>query len=462
MSTQIVTTEVLSLLRTRAPALPYAPVGYDRRYQDELNNILRLYFNSLDAFISQLMANTATLPISIGGTNLDAFGRLRVSNPFTLFDSQNRYAKDNQFNETTATGGTSTYVANESSVDLAVTTSSGSKVVRQSLRSMPYQPGKSLLVLCTFVMNTKKEGLRQRVGYFNTDNGLFLEIAGTGLPSFVLRTATSGTPSDARTVAQSSWNGDKLDGTGPSGLTLDPTKAQILWMDFEWLGVGSVRCGFIIDGEYIVCHTFNNANDQDKVYMTTAILPVRYEIENTAATATASTLTQICSSVISEGGYGQVSALNTARRTTTIATTTTFKPVVSIRLKSTALGAVVLPQIPSVFPTSNGDYEVALIKLPDDSYLTGESFVTTAFQNVEYDVSATAMTYPGEANIIENAYFSATRQNSGAAAIPTGYNFDMQIGVTLAGVSEIYTVAVRNITGTGDAIGSLSFYDLTQ
>lgn len=465
MTNNIVTTESVVFVRTKAPALPFAPVEYDRQYHDTLNNILRQYFNTLDNLIGQLsvmVASNGSFPVSLGGTNLDSFGRLRVSNPFTLFDSQNRYAKDNQFDETTATGGTSTYVANESSVDLAVTTSSGSKVVRQSLRSMPYQPGKSLLVLCTFVMNVKKVGLRQRVGYFNTGNGVFFEIAGEGLPSFVLRTSTSGSPSDARTVDQALWNGDKLDGTGASGLTLDPTKAQILWMDFEWLGVGSIRCGFIIDGQYIVCHTFNNANDIDKVYMTTAILPVRYEIENTAATASASTLTQICSSVVSEGGYGQVSALNNARRTTTVSTTTTFKPVVSIRLKSTALGAVVLPQIPSVFPTTAGDYEIALIKLPSVSYLTGEVWVTADFQNVEYDVSATAMTYPGEANIVQNSYLSASNQSSGASAIATGYNFDTQIGATLAGVSEIYTVAVRNITGTGSAIGSLSFYDLTQ
>ena len=277
MTTQIVTTE-FNLDRPAAPNLPLAPQQYDPRYHEQLNNVLRLYFNRLDNFLAKFMANNTPVPIAPGGTGADAFGRLRVSNPFTLFDSQNRYQKDNQFAESTATGGTVTYTLNESTVNLNVTTSSGSETIRQSYRVMPYQPGKGLLVLATFVMNNGLDGLRQRVGYFNTDNGVFFQKDGT-TNSFVLRTNTSGTPSDARTVNQADWNGDKLDGTGDSGITLDTSKAQILWMDFEWLGVGSVRCGFIIDGQYIVCHTFNNANDLNKVYMTTAILPMRYEIK---------------------------------------------------------------------------------------------------------------------------------------------------------------------------------------
>lgn len=388
-------------------------------------------------------------------TSLDAFGRVRVSNPFTLFDSQNRYQKDPQFNETLTTGGTSTYVGNESSVDLAVTTSSGSKVVRQSYRVFPYQPGKGLLVLCTFVMNAAKTSLRQRVGYFNSDNGVFFQVNDT-TKSFVLRTNTSGTPSDARTVNQADWNGDKLDGSGPSGITLDPSKAQILWMDFEWLGVGSVRCGFVIDGAFIVCHTFNNANDIDKVYMTTAILPVRYEIENTSSTASASTLTQICSTVISEGGYQQKSALTWARMTAATTVTTAFEPLVSIQLKSTALGAVVLPSIYHALPVSSVlDYEVALIKNPT---LTGASFSSLS-QNVEYDTAATALT---GGTIVNMSYTSGSNQGSGLVSESADYNFDLQLGVSLGGISDIYTLAARTLSGTDDIIGSLSFYDLTD
>lgn len=462
MTTQIVVTESLEFTRTKAPVLPFAPVQYDRAYHDTLNNILRQYFNTLDNFIGQFMASTGAIGVYATGTGADAFGRLRVSNPYTLFDSQNRFAKDNQFDETTATGGTSTYNSNESSVDMAVTASSGSSVVRQTLRCMPYQPGKGLLVMATFVMNAAKAGLRQRVGYFNTANGVFLQLANTGEPQFVLRTSTSGSPSDTRTVSQSDWNGDKLDGTGASEKVLDLTKAQILWMDFEWLGVGSVRCGFIIDGQYIVCHTFNNANDIDKVYMTTAILPVRYEIENITGTASASTLTQICSTVISEGGYGQVSAANTARRTTVRASIgTTLVPLVSIRLKTGRTDAVVLPQTVNVMPTTAGNYEVVLARLADATSLTSASWVTADFENVEYDVSATAVTIAAN-QIVDQFFITATNQSAGASTEPLGYNFDTQLGATISGTSQVYVVAARVLSGTGDAVGALTFYDLTQ
>jgi hypothetical protein len=124
------------------------------------------------------------------------------------------------------------------------------------------------LILNTFVFNEAKTGLRQRVGYFGANNGIFLEQDGTTV-NLVKRSYISGSVVDTK-VAQASWNGDKLNGTGDSGLTLDLTKSQIFWIDVEWLGVGSVRCGFIINGEYYVAHTFHHANVLDSVYMTTA------------------------------------------------------------------------------------------------------------------------------------------------------------------------------------------------
>jgi len=447
--------------RFRAPPLPKPTQDYDKGYLDNLVNILRLYFNQLDNLLEQIVATTGSaVPVSIGGTNVDAFGRVRVSAPYTIFDSQNRYAIDNQFDTSTATGGSTTYLPNESSVRMDVTTSSGSEVVRQTYRCMPYQPGKGLLCLATFVMNTAKTGLRQRVGYFGTQNGVFIQQANSTV-SFVLRSHISGSVSDARAVNQADWNGDKLDGTGVSGYTLDLTKAQILWMDFEWLGVGSVRCGFIIDGQYIVCHTFENANDITSVYMTTAILPIRYEITNTAATASASSLKQICSSVVSEGGYEQTSIEHVARRTTTKTSIgTTFLPLVSIRLASTALNAVVLPVKFNVMPTSTGDdFEVILAK--NSTGLTSASWAAVSSDaNVEQDTSATAMTV---GTIVDIQYVKATNQSSGTINQPAVYNWDLQLGSSLTGTSDIYTLGIRVLSGSsGAAIGSLTFYDLTQ
>jgi hypothetical protein len=462
----VVTTDY-ALRQVPPPALPSAQPSYSQAYQDQFNNVLRLYFNRLNSLLGQLMAtgsSSSGILISFPPTALDAFGRQRVSEPYSLFDSQNRYAADNQFSTFTSGTGSSTYNANQASMSLTVTSGGVGQVIRQTFRRFPYQPGKGLLVLATFVMSgSTASSLYQRVGYFDSQNGVFFQRR-TGINSFVLRSYISGSASDARKVDQSDWNGDKLDGTGASGLTLDVTKAQILWMDFEWLGVGSVRCGFIINGQYIVCHTFNNANDISTVYMTTAILPVRYEIDSTTV-AVAATLTQICSSVISEGGFEQTSIDHVARRTTeflNIDTTATFFPIVSIRLASTALGAVVLPNRIQFLPLTSQNYEIALLKNPT---LTGATWAATvpSDANVEYDVAATAITDVG--TIVQIDYITS----SGSAGVsntsaPTGYNWDLQIGASLAGASDVYTLAVRTVSGAtkGSGVGSISFYDLTQ
>jgi hypothetical protein len=394
--------------------------------------------------------------VSIGGTNTDAFGRIRVSQPYTLFDSQNRYAGDAQYDTALTGTGVTAYQVNESAINLSVTASGVGSVTRQTFRSFPYQPGKGLLVLATFCMDASTSAnLTQRVGYFNTQNGVFFQRTGT-TNSFTLRSYVSGSVSDARNISQSAWNGDKLDGTGPSGITLDATKSQILWMDFEWLGVGSVRCGFIINGTYVVCHTFTNANEITSTYMTTAILPMRYEIVSTSAIA--ATLKQVCSSVMSEGGYNAQSANYTAARTTKrTGFSSTFIPLISIRLASGRLGAVVLLTKAQAFPTVTQNYEVVVLK---NATLTGASWAATVSSNVEFDQTATALT---GGVVVDHEYVSATSQNKSAVRVDAGYNWDLQLGGSLAGVSDIYTLAIRTLDATpsGDAWGAISFYDLT-
>jgi len=399
---------------------------------------------------------------AFANNTVDAFGRLRTSMPVTMFDSQNRYAKDAAYDTQTATGGTVTYVNNQSALALAVTTSSGSTARTQTLRVFPYQPGKSFLTMQTFSMAAAQTNLTQRVGLFDTNNGVYLERAGS-TTSFVIRTYTSGSVSNANSVAQSSWNVDKFDGTGPSGVTLDLTKTQILFINIEWLGVGSVRCGFVIDNEFYTAHQFDNANIQTVVYMQTAILPLRYEIFTTGTTSSAATLQQICSTVQSEGGYEQTSQQYIARNTSAVTLTAaaTFYPLISIRLNSSYLGAVVIPAGFNFLPIGTANYEVVLVK---NATLTGATWGSTlAGGQVDVDTGAsgTAIT-PTADSIVQLAYATSTNQANVSLEVPTGYNFDLQIGVSLAGVSDTYTLAARTISGaTNTCLGSIILYNLT-
>lgn len=323
----------------------------------------------------------------------DAFGRQRVSNPLTLFDSSHRYRDNGLWNNSTASGGSVTFQANEGLVNLAVTTTSGSRVYRETTKVFSYQPGKSLLVLNTFVMASAKTGLRQRVGYFGVDNGMYLELDGSTL-SFVERSLSTGIVTETK-VTKANWNVDKLDGTGPSTLTLDISKAQILWMDIEWLGLGSVRMGFVIDGRFIPCHVFHHANLISSTYITTASLPLRYEIENTTGTASNSTLKQVCSTVISEGGYelrGVQQAVGIPIGTPyDLTTASTYYPIISIRLKTSPnrLDAIIILTALSIMGiTNNANYNWRVIA---SGATTGGTWVSAGTDSsVEYNITGTS------------------------------------------------------------------------
>jgi hypothetical protein len=230
-------------------------------------------------------------------------------------------------------------------------------------------------------------------------------------------------------------------------------------MDLEWLGVGNVRCGFVNNGIFYTAHIFQNANTQTVVYMQTAILPLRNEIFTTGTTSGAATFQQICATVQSEGGYEQISQQYVARPTTQVTVGTSFTPLVSMRLNSSHLGAIAIPASINFLPIGNGQYEVALIK---NATLTGATYASTLSSGqVDVDVAATALTTSSADQIVETSYATASNQSRTFVVVGTEYNWDLQLGVTLAGVSDVYTLAARTLSGTNACLGSISFWNLT-
>lgn len=363
-------------------------------------------------------ANQGTSPWIVsstgGSTNIaafpsastDAFGRLRVSEPFTMFDSSFRYGDNQLWSTATATGGTATYNAAQGLMDLNVTTTSGSSVQRQTTKVFAYQPGKSLLVLTTFVCAAPKANLDQKVGYYSSDNGYFLEQDGL-TTYFVERSAVSGAVTNTR-VAQAAWNVDPMDGTGPSGITLDISKAQILWMDLEWLGVGTVNMGFVINGSFYICHKWDHANLITSTYITTASLPLSCEITNTDTTASVSTLKQICSTVISEGGYalaGLQQSVGTPITTPRALTAAgTYYPIVSIRLSTARLDAIAI--LTAISLIADGTNEIIRWQVISSGTTTGGSWVSAgANSSVEYNITGTSFS---GGRILASGFVSAT------------------------------------------------------
>jgi hypothetical protein len=396
---------------------------------------------------------------SAGAT--DAFGRIRTAAPLTLFDSSHRYSDNGLWATSTASGGTSTFDANAGLVNLAVTTTSGSEVIRETTKCFSYQPGKSLLVMSTFTLAAAKTGLRQRVGYYGASNGMYLELANNTL-TLVERSSSTGSLAETR-VLQSNWNIDPLDGTGPSNLTLDITKSQILWMDIEWLGLGTVRLGFVINGKFIHCHSFHHANIITGTYITTASLPLRYEITNTAATASSSTLKQVCSTVISEGGYelrGLQQAIGTTITTPyALATAGTYYPIISLRLKSTRLDAIVILTAVSIMAASaNANYSWRVVASPTTTGGTWTSAGTNS--SVEYNLTGTATT---GGRVLAEGYFSSTNQSTASVDILKEALFKFQLerdGLT-ATPYELSLVVTASVA-TSNVHASLDWEEISR
>lgn len=366
----------------------------------------------------------------------DAFGRLRVSSPVTLFDSQNRYKINEKFYSNVLGNASVTFSNVESSVLLNVDGTSSDYVCRESKYVFSYQPGKSLLTLNTFVLNAPKSNLVQRVGYFGANDGYFLELNGQTI-SLCERSNSV----DSK-IQQSLWNGDRLDGTGPSKFVLDLTKSQILFTDIEWLGVGSVRMGFVLNGQFIVCHSFHHANILSSTYMTTACLPIRYEIFNSGATSGSAIMKQICSTVISEGGYEPKEQLFCAFGPLTGQVLgATLIPVCTIRLAPGRLDSLVyLKQINVAVATNN---DLVQWRLVLNGTLTNATFAaaTGGSTNIQVDDAATGI--------------------SGGRVIETGFS---QTGSINTGLSESFFEAQlgRNwFTQTSDTL-SLCLYGISS
>ena len=385
---------------------------------------------------------------------VDAFGRLRVSQPQTLFDSQQRFGLDRSFVSNTASGGTVSFIATQSSANLTVTNTVGSYAARETKYVFKYQPGKSQLSLMTFVMASPSTNLRQQVGYFGADNGYFLQLSDQLY--ICERSNVSGTVTHSN-VAQSSWNGDTLLGTGASGYTLDITKSQIFFIDMEWLGVGSVRTGFVLNGQFIVAHTFHHANLLSRAYITTASLPVRYETRTLTGSAPAtSNLTQICCTVASEAGYTEPLTLfsNLATFTTLTIGSSAWVPLISMQLSSTRLEAIaVVKQVDFVLTTADTLYW-ALWSNVAASSLTGASFTTPPNNgSVQIDKSATALNVT---NCWQVANGLVTNSAGGASSSNpiTLESYFSQIGRdSFSKTSEIFTLAVIRGTGSSTASG---------
>ena len=313
----------------------------------------------------------------------------------------------------------------------------------------------SQLIIMTAVLGAKSTGIIKRLGQFDDNNGVFFETSGTTL-SVVIRTNTSGSPTD-NGIAQSSWNVDKLDGTGASGITLDTTKTQIFFIDYEWLGVGRVRFGFFINGVPVICHTIDHANLNTVVYMSTPNLPLRYEVRNNG-TGGAASLVCICATVISEGGIQEAGRPIFIDRGSTGFTTgnnTNIYPLMSFRLKSTHLEATVIPVACNILCTSTADFRWALLLNPTIAGVDAASWTDVTNSSLQYDVSRTTTNIVSGGFQMAGGYGSTSLQG-----IFNEIRTYLRIGSKIDGTRDELVLAIQRLSGTSETFyAGVSFSD---
>jgi hypothetical protein len=407
---------------------------------------------------------------------VDAFGRARVSELFTLGDYKHVYAIDPNFlDSVSGAGSTVTFFQNQAAARLQTGIGSTASCIHQTKFYHHYQPGKGQLIFSSFNFYAPQQNATKRTGYFDDRDGIYLEQVGIntsdgvnpdiGTLNWVIRSFTSGIATETR-IPQSQWNRDKCDGTGTSGFDLDVTKTQLAFIDFQWLGVGRVRCGFAHNGQLITAHEFYHSNNLATVYIANPNLPVRCEIRNTGVGIGAS-FDQICSSVMSEGGYVE-SGIDFAVTMTTSRTTPTPAgtelPLIAIRLKNTFQGypnriSVRLNNLSIHCETNSIIYRV--VKLPSSAYLSNAGTLTwtsaSANSGVEYCVDAT--TYSDGDEFASGYVPSGASQNS-LSPVASGALSAAKKNIIVQNIdssnSEIYVLAVRTITTTGNATANVA------
>jgi len=406
--------------------------------------------------------------------SIDAFGRWRVSNPTTLFDSKQIFDDsdlasdveneplfyDNQ--EISGSGTSTAYNNDTASTTLSVSDSTAGTRIRQTKMRFNYQPGKSTEVLMTFTFNAQQSGITQREGQYDDKNGLLFEDNGSEY-RFVRRAYTSGSAVD-NAVSQSNWNIDPMDGTGASGITLDFTKTQILYMDYEWLGVGRVRMGFVVDGKIYYAHEMNNTNNLEVVYMSTPNLPLRSEISNDGTGGSAS-MTQICSTVISEGGQNELGVIRSASTDGThvdCATENTLYAILGMRLKTNYIG-MSIKVLNTALQEQQGSKKIEWVLLLNPTVAGTFTYADESRSAIQIARGATANTVTGGFRLAGGYLESGGNQSGNAGSTGKGIENALQLGSLIDGTRDEIVLCVRPIGGTSgaDVEGALTWQELS-
>jgi hypothetical protein len=427
--------------------------------------------------------------IGVSDSYHDAFGKLRTTTPYTLIDNKfpsgatgtTQYLSNIMGDCNDASGSTVTAVYGSSQCVMTITNSvSSSSYTSQSRKYATYQPGKSLLFLSSGIIKdttfTTSANYTARIGYFDNNNGLFFEQNGSTVVgekiAVVLRNTPSGGSTSNATTNQKDWNIDKFDGTGISGVTLNFEKNQLFVIDLEWLSAGRIRFGFYLFGRIFYCHQITNFNTLTAPYMISPNLPIRYQLTVNDAGKQAR-LTQICSSLMSEGGYNPIGKpFSVSNGTTPVVLSDTLeRPVLAIRGNSATASAInnryyhqnVVPTLLSIFGTANPDifYIVRLYLAPNTPTVADASWNAVDVNSVcQYAVGVGITAINPATSIIVDSGYAAGGASASIQVLSSIYADALQITSNVTNVSDVILITAKSFTGTPGVYASINWQEI--
>jgi hypothetical protein len=409
---------------------------------------------------------------SDGAPIFGSFGLMQIGQPQIVKNYRFAYdAEDSKFWDQETSGATISYVSDSSVVLFSTPTTSGALASRTSDFYHPYVPGAGTHIeISCGIGDNGKTNVRRRWGLFDDLNGVYFQLDGTNL-GIGLRSNTDGTATDT-VVLQSDFNRDRVDGTGSLAFSIDLSKGNIFWIDFQWLGTGRVRYGvFEPGGSRITLHEIENTSlNVDVPYMRTATLPLRIEQENTGTAASTSEFRWNCATVkhsqkVSITSGGDVARLHSITTGSTLISLdgTNEIPIIAVRAKQTFKG---LPNRGIVRIRSASFYNegpnAAIFRIGGtlDSLMIGESFASHGAESItEVDTSATSATIsaPYRSRIIAPGQ-SLTIDVQSDNSI---HEFEMFLGADGA-VQPVMVYTAESIGGTAEVALCVNWEEILQ
>lgn len=395
--------------------------------------------------------------------NIDAFGRLRVSQLTTQFDGKQLHDALPFYydSERIGTGNIAHSTANAEST--LTTAANSDAVVFQTKQRFNYMTGKSALGMQTFRNFNHETNITKRIGYFNsttstpfadTMDGFYLETTGTVI-NFVI--AKAGTKN---TIAQSSWNLDKVDGTGTSNVNLSlgtETGNLLMWWQFEWLGVGAVTFGFVNNGAFIPCHRVDHILG-DAVYIKSPNHSLRGEIRQSGVGS--GTFRIICSTFNVEGSLeplGKILSDNLGTGTINANTVGTKYALLGIRLATAKVDTLVDILDYSLLTTTLDNQLVELWLNPTVAgTFTYNAVTNSSVEIAKGDVAGNPSTNTVTGGTLLYSDYISTQQS---------FNIQVQnairLGMTIAGVQDTLVLTTSPLTSNSDVTASIKWRELS-